>query len=936
MLRLLLEPCRGVTTDTIADFVWGDEQPKSASNSIARFIADLRTALGPARDRIETVPNGYRVIVRDAELDIPTVHDALATYAELGDSDPHACAVALTGALDLVGDDHNPVLVNALDGHHYLKIHDELRLDIVTAFVNLQLRRERYEGLTALLESVLTRRPLHEELWAALMTTLQRIGRPTDALRAARRARAALAEAGMDVGPRIAQIANDIAEATESDDLPSTPTVTYDGIAMAQNRLIGRSDDLDQLSTWVQQHRVVSIVGLGGAGKTRMGLQMAQNAAETGESVHVIGLQHVTDDELVASTIATALGVPASTTELGAATLAHALRGQSFFLLLDNCEHLIDSCRDIVDEVTRSAPDATVLMTSRVPIGATDEHVFHLGMLASSGEPTASTPAAALFIERSAPFRDARLTEGDLADINAISTLLGGHPLAIEVAAGQLADHTIESLLLRLTELRASASVGVSDTIDTLDVMLDWSWSRLSPSRQMLLSRLATFRGGCTFDAIHAVCGETVTVADDLAALVELGVITPTRDDGDGTIRYVMPEPIHGFALDRLVERSEVGIFEDRLARWMIDVSERWSIADSHVWAEASVQLLAERHNLTIALRRLKSSERKEELAWLAVRSSGMWINHGFAQEVVRWLAPLLADNDCSDSARSAAAAMVLSASHALGRLDDLTPLAMQSIEFADGQPLDWIPAVAAFMGMWSALSPSPMTSDEFDTLARTVADRSESPVANRALAELYPAHLDFNLRRYEAAASKFNAVLDLADRPGRLRLVAEAGYGLALLMAGHREQALTAMHQWTSEADTDEWHYIIDLFRALILAGAGDAELATVELAARVRELRPAAVWGRSDEIRSTFGVLAGRRGESMLSEELLSTVVVRDVLLLGVIAEHLATQRGTADDVGWFAVLQELWTRVLPDESDDIPTSARRALDFWTSGKR
>ncbi len=481
---------------------------------------------------------------------------------------------------------------------------------------------------------------------------------------------------------------------------------------------------------------------------------------------------------------------------------------------------------------------------------------------------------------------------------------------------------------MRRQRFEEDAEAGAGDTFGAL---LNWSWDRLAPTQQALLARLATFRGGCTLEAATSVCSEGHPIGADLAALVDHGFVIQVGAPTD--VRYSMPEPIHRFARERLADRSAVGVFEDRLVRWLTEVSERWSIADTHVWADASSDLLAERHNLTVALRRLDETGSKEELAWLAVRSSGMWINHGFAQEVLRWLRPLADDADCSTEARSAAAAMLLSASHALGQLDDLTGLAMQSIVLASGRPFDWIPAVASFMGMWSVLSPAPMSSEEFNDLARSVAEQSASPQVNLALCALYPAHLEFNLRRYETAAELFATARELAVRPGRLLLVADAGLGLSLLMAKRSDEARIAVHNWTSRSDTDEWHYIVDLFRSLIVASVDDASAATSQLVACVRALRPAAVWGRADEIQSTFGVLAGLRGEPRLSEELLSTVVVRDVLLLGVIAEHLATQRGTVDDVSWFGILQDLWTRVLPDDDAAAPSSAGRALAFWTS---
>ncbi len=938
ILRLLLDANHTVRTDTIADFIWADDYPKSAANSVARFVADLRVALGDERDRIETVPNGYRVNVLDGELDIDIVRVALSNCQRLDDTDLalERCDAELTAALNLVGDDYNPHLLGTVDATHYLTVHDELRLAVVAAYSDVRLQRGRHDDLVALLESVLARRPTNEALWATLMVSLQRSGRTTEALRAGRRARRALSAVGLIVGDRIVEIERELVGVGRDDDRsPTEPDRPYDGIIAAQNRLIGRATELADVEMALQEHPVVSIVGLGGLGKTRLGLGVAHELEASGVEVHRVGLQAITDSALVAPAIATTVGVPSSSTQMDAAHLAHAVRGQSFVLLLDNCEHLVDACREIVDAIVGAAPEVGVLTTTRVPLDAEGEHIFNLGLLASSSSRTTLTPASRLFLERASPHLGRRPTSDDLAGINAIADLLSGHPLAIELAAAQLAEYSIETLLSRLARVARESDTESEEAADTFDALVNWSWDRLAPAPQALLARLATFRSGCTLEAVTSICSEGQPIVDDLAVLVDHGFVTQTGEAPD--VRYSMPEAIHRFARDRLADRSAVDVFEDRLVRWLIEVSERWSIAETHVWAEASSDLLVERHNLAAALHRLESTGRKEELAWLAVRSSGMWINHGFAQEVLRWLQPLVDDADCSTDVRSAAAAMLLSASHALGQLDDLTGLAMQSIVLAGGRPFDWIPAVASFMGMWSALSPAPMSSEEFNELARSVARQSESVEVNLALCALYPAHLEFNMRRYDAAMELFATAHDLALRPGRLLLVSEVGLGLSLLMANRRDEARSAVHSWTSRADTDEWHFIVDLFRALIVGSVDDPAAATTHLVASVRGLRPATLWGRADEIQSTFGILAGLRGEPLLSEELLSTVVVRDVMLLGVIAEHLATERGTVDDMSWFTILQDLWTRVLPDDVDDdgdeAHASAGRALAFWTS---
>lgn len=939
LYRLLLEPNRPVTSDQIAQFIWGDAPPKAASNSVARFVSDLRVAFGPLRDRIVTTSNGYHVVVLAGELDIDVARGILDESRRWEIVDPERSHLLLASGLDLVGDGPNPIWATLPASGYHSREHDELRLALLEQHFDVQLRRQRHREVVAELEAAVTRHPFHEGLWARLMTALGRSGRATEALRAGRRARSALSDAGLVIGEPLRRIESELAsgvfgDASDSDvtdGLPGSTFSTY-GITEPRNPLIGRTEALNRLDAAVRDHRLVSVVGLGGVGKTRVALAVVRPREQAGTTVHRVGLRGVSDPRLVASTIATVIGIPSSAQLVNPDTLAHAARHDSFLLVLDNCEHLAGACRAVLVALLDKAPGVRIITTSRVALDVPGEHVFSLGMLAVPVAGTSASASVTLFLDRARQHLPTGLvSDGDLQCAASIAQSLGGHPLALELAAAQLVDITLQALSERIDASPRDPFSEQDPAAKSLDDLMNSTWDHLPASQQSLLARLSVFRGGWTIDAADIVCSDGPTVATDMAGLIGRGLVTPVTSQG--TVRYEMLDPVRGFAEGRLADRSATVVFHDRLTTWIIGLAAHWEIADGHVIAEATVDLLAERDNLVIALHHLDRAGRAEELAWLAVRSSSMWVNHGFAQEVIRWLSPAVDDESLSRQVRSAAAAMLLSASHSLGLLDDLTRLAMRSIEFADGEAHDWIPAVAAFMGMWSMLSPAPMTSDEFNDLARTVAEQSPSARSNLAICSLYRAHLEFGLRRYEAAAELFEQALTLTRLPGRLLLVAEVGYGLATYMTGRHDDAVANVATWRSRADTDEWHYIIDLYRAIIIGGAGQAERATVELAGRVRLLRSASIWGRADEIQTAFGLLAGFRGELDLSVELLSTTTNRDILLLGITIEHVAGQRGVVDDAGWFEIAQEFATRVLPVEDDDaLPRSTTAQVTWWS----
>lgn len=167
--------------------------------------------------------------------------------------------------------------------------------------------------------------------------------------------------------------------------------------------------------------------------------------------------------------------------------------------------------------------------------------------------------------------------------------------------------------------------------------------------------------------------------------------------------------------------------------------------------------------------------------------------------------------------------------------------------------------------------------------------------------------------------------------------LVAEVGHAFALLLAERTQDALASVSSWRSQHDSDDWHYMVDIVRAVVVGGCGQPTQATSDLAAAVRQLSPASVWGRADEIQTSFGLLAGFRGDQTLAHELLSTVRSRDVLLTVAAIELSARWRGIDDDAGWFGVAEEFWSRVVPDEGARlVADTAPELVSFWHRGSQ
>ena len=404
----------------------------------------------------------------------------------------------------------------------------------------------------------------------------------------------------------------------------------------------------------IEGHRLVSIVGLGGCGKTRLALAAARRRERDGLVVYRVRLRPLVDPALVVTTIASVV-VTANGADLN--SLARALGRQPCLLFLDHCEHLLASCATTIAALLELAPNVRVLVSTREPLGVAGEHLFPLGLLGvpGPGEEDGS-PSVELFVERvRAQMPSFSPAIHELRDIGGISRATGGLPLAIEIAAAQLPFGTTRDLLRSVSAPFDSAHTVDDPVALALMGVIDWTWARLLPAQQTLLARLSVFAGGCTMDGANAGCREHGSVAEELVGLVERNLIT--AQERGGSTRYEMLEPIREYAALRLAERHETNAIRDRLVSWLRGLIEPWSIPELHAWTDASAVLVPEQANVSASLAHLRDTHRSEEFVWFAVRACGMWINHGLADEIVRWLSPSVDDSVLTPAARCATAA---------------------------------------------------------------------------------------------------------------------------------------------------------------------------------------------------------------------------------------------------------------------------------------
>ena len=333
---------------------------------------------------------------------------------------------------------------------------------------------------------------------------------------------------------------------------------------------IGRRRELAEVRALIESSRLVTLTGAGGCGKTRLGLQVAADLLDgSGDGVWLVELAAVTDQDAVASDIASALRIAAQPGRPVAETLLDALAPQDILIVLDNCEHLIGGCAKTADAILRHCPRVHLLATSREPLGIGGESVYRVPSLSlpgpddsDSGTPE-SSDAVALFADR-ARTQGVSLAAGEQAAELVVSVCrrLDGMPLAIELAAARLRTMSLASLHERLDQrfrLLTGGSRTALERQQTLRATVEWSYSLLTGVEQVLLARLSVFAESFGLDAAEAVCGfggvDALEVAGLLGSLADKSLVM--AEPAEGTMRYRLLETIRQFAAERLAEAGE-------------------------------------------------------------------------------------------------------------------------------------------------------------------------------------------------------------------------------------------------------------------------------------------------------------------------------------------------------------------------------------------
>jgi non-specific serine/threonine protein kinase len=414
--------------------------------------------------------------------------------------------------------------------------------------------------------------------------------------------------------------------------------------------------------------RLLTLTGTGGVGKTRLALQAVAtatadtepNRASFPDGAWFVDLAPVTDEALVSMTIAQVLGIRKAPGRPVAGTLLDYMRNKRLLLVLDNCEHLIQACAGLAQQLLRICPDLHILTTSREVLGMTGEVAWRVPSLGvpersrvDSLADVAGAEAVRLFVSRAqAVLPTFELNERNARSVAEVCGQLDGIPLALELAAARVRVLTVEEIAARLDDRFGLLTGGNRAALPrqrTLRATLDWSHDLLSESERVLFRRLAVFAGGWTLEAADSVCSwegmKRESVLDLLSGLVDKSLVVAEARDAEG--RYRLLETIRQYAKERLLDADESDVLGTRHCDWFLHLAEiaapQLKARDQQVWLR---RLSCEHDNLRAALVWAGTRDAAEVALRLAAALSWFWFLRSDLAEGRRWVDAALARGD--------------------------------------------------------------------------------------------------------------------------------------------------------------------------------------------------------------------------------------------------------------------------------------------------
>ncbi|GIE91389.1 AfsR/SARP family transcriptional regulator [Actinoplanes regularis] len=669
LVRLALAAGRPVGAGALVDSLWGGDRPADPANALQSLVSRLRRVLGDA-DAVTQDEGGYRLTVAGDDVDVIRFERLAATGRQrLRAGDVAGAAEPLSAAAGLARG-----AVAAEVGAVAEAVGVRLARAVSAALADVaetDLLLGRHDAAEGRLTRLLAEHPLDERVAALLMDTLAVQGRQADALALYERVREEVAERlGADPGAalrerhlRLLRGAEAPAERHDENGVPEKVVPGKEvrppgsNLPEALTSFIGREADLARVDDLLAAGRLITVLGPGGAGKTRLATQAARRRrGEFRDGVWLIDLASVTAPAELPAAVLTATGLRASAifeasrlriegrTDID--VLVDQFAGREFLFVVDNCEHLIDAVAHLTMALLMRCPGLRILATSREPLAIDGEALVPLGPLALPEQPVLgearTSPAVRLFAERAAAVLPGfEVDETTVGDVVQIVRRLDGLPLALELAAARLRTIGLRELAGGLDDRFRLLTTGSRTALPrhrTLRAVIAWSWELLADDERAVADRVSVLPGGVTVGSATAVCADTgvpaALIPDLLAALVDKSLLQRAPDG-----RYRMLETLREYGIDRLASEQTLaevrGLAAGYLSQLVTEHDPRLRTAEQ---LDALRVLRAEYDNVLAALRHLCDAGDADGSVRLALSLVWYWQMFGRHADAAFWM----------------------------------------------------------------------------------------------------------------------------------------------------------------------------------------------------------------------------------------------------------------------------------------------------------
>lgn len=638
---------------------------------------------------------------------------------------------------------------------------------------------------------------------------------------------------------------------------------------------VGRAREVEEVRKLVRDHRLVTLTGVGGTGKTRLAVEVAHRELPTfPDGAFFADLSPLADASGIVPTVAGAVGM---SIDPGAVSADEQVTGylsrKRALLVVDNCEHLVDAAAELCDRLLEGCADLHLLATSREPLEVEGEQIWAVPPLALPTEEETVSGAISLFEDRAAAARAGfELDVSNLEAVGAICEQLDGLPLAIEFAAAKVSYLSPEQIAERLQDrfrLLTGKRRRVPERQRTLEAALDWSFELLSDMERTLLARLSVFADSFTLEAAEEVCGgpEIDDVAEVLGSLVARSLVVP--EDRNGETRYRLLETVKHYARQKLEEAGESEALRDRHRDHYVALVQSYGMDAILLNFQVANTLESQWEELQSAIA-WSADGHRWDLVGLLAAAIGWFTWRSGHDESARWLAAALDSGQLERYLYARCALMLAVRCNAAGEAALVERWAHAALKVAPAEPD--VGVAANLLLTWGRLWRDPQEADWLIGTARSLAERSGSAIYG-VYTLSYQGWLELVSGQFEEALQTF-AEVKARGTDSLAWLMATAARAVLLHILGRDEEAVSEARALPQEGAglVGPGHRAVVL--AAALAGCGRTDEARAELASVARRILDQRLARQLDDCLVGFAAIAWAEDDWERARELIEAV--------------------------------------------------------------